>query len=279
MTNPLAMLDAISPPYTAEVRRVFRRGLGIAGVPLCALAAGALAVRPYIAALPPAAYAQPLTSAITTLYNGTDFGASFYDHFTTRAALAPAATEETSQSRFWWLYGGGSLLGGRSRGVILAPAPDSQRAMLLTRSRWSNAQTTLYLRITRHAPPLYGGLQSGFFLAAHHTHEGHFYLAGLRADGTALIAKAADGAHQLLASAPAPFPARNAWTGIRLVSRRAANGQRLLALYTDHQRSGSWTLLLEAADSEPDLPSLGRVGIVADMLDAELDDIEVRELP
>lgn len=231
----------------------------------------------------------------------------YYYTFNVDGILHETGNQEESSSPYWWLNSGAKFILSNGTGKTIQkelPPNDKWRLLyyktnpidtdqgyhpqnifrLFTRSKWKNVQEKVYFKIIRDqlsASPNRDAY-NGFLLMSRYQDSDNLYYAGIRVDGNAIIKKKLNGKYYTLASKKI-FPGtynresnpnllpKNVWIGLKKQITNN-NGEVNIKLYMDYNKTGNWTLILEANDPYNSLLNEGYAGIRTDFMDVEFDD-------
>lgn len=261
---------------------------------------------------------ESVTPAVTP--EASPLGRSFSDSFSGATTLEEIHDPLTSQSADWWLNSGAYLYreDGRARTVFGALPKGSSWQIryangardipsetdggfypqnifrLLTRSKWQDAEQTLYYNIdTYNLSDDKHRSQSNALLLFHRYYDSdNLYYLGLRVDGAVVIKKKYQGNYTTLAyqqvlegtydreTRPNLIPL-DTWIGVRGRVVNEDSGVRL-QVFLDVGRTGSWQKVLEIVDrgqfDGPPLLEPAWGGVRTDFMDVWFDDYQITEL-
>ncbi|MFN2297848.1 MAG: hypothetical protein ACK2UB_03295 [Anaerolineales bacterium] len=239
----------------------------------------------------------------------------FADSFDVDGVLEETDRMEKSASPDWWVNSGGWFLQEDGIGsTSIGEAPPSSRwrqayllsnpwdtdqgahpqnlFRLITRSTWSTPVQEVYFRIAADnlSASVNRNESNGVLLFSRYIDGDNLFYAGLRVDGYAVIKKKAGGAYTTLAESAwfpgaydrAAFPnliPHDTWIGLRTVVLAEAD-RLIIQLYIDPDRSGFWSLALQAeelCDPSHPLAGPGHAGIRTDFMDVVFDDYAIEE--
>ncbi|MBP9750014.1 MAG: hypothetical protein KBD21_04770 [Candidatus Pacebacteria bacterium] len=239
----------------------------------------------------------------------------FVEKFDTPFVLEENWPISRSGSANWWVSSGAYLIseGGIGRTIMgkldasdpwvakfaLANARDTDQGYrpqnifrLVLKKKYLNATQEVYARIAYYEPSESEArnASNGILLFNRYIDENTLYYAGVRVDGQAVIKKKQNGVYTTLAvksvfegaydraTRPNLIP-ENVWFGVRSVVSTDKQGRVKIALYTDMERTGIWTLATEAIDDGAfagrTISTAGYAGIRTDFMDVEFDDYRI----
>jgi len=242
----------------------------------------------------------------------------FIFSFNAPGALEEAPSASESSSPYWFLDSGGRLLIEEGIGeTVHGELPESDRwreayalssaldtdggrhpqnlFRLITRSRWSDATTTVAVRIDADnlsASPNRNE-SNGLHLMSRYQDSDTLYYAGIRVDGLAAIKKKYRGVYYTMAevrlfpgtyaraTSPTLLP-QGEWLGMRVETRDLPGGSVRLTLSLTGA-DGLWRPVLTAVDDgryggTPPITEPGALGIRTDFMDVSFKDIRITGL-
>src|SRR3989344_24106 len=160
---------------------------------------------------------------------------------------------------------------------------------LISQSSWTNFEQSMYFRVTADniSPSPNRAAHNGVLFLNRYKDSNNLYYTGIRVDGQAVIKKKLKGTYYTLAlsslfpgiyersSNPNLIP-KNTWIGIKTLIFDNSDGTVHIHLYTDINRTGSWTLIAKAIDDgtlgAPLYGEHAHAGIRTDFMDVEFDE-------
>lgn len=240
-----------------------------------------------------------------------------YD-FRVAGTLEEAGNMDTSSSPYFWVNSGaamqlvngigqtiqGSLPLGSKWQKIYASSNslDTDKGThpqnifrLVTRSKWQNFSQQAYFKITADnfgSSPNRDGHNGILFFNRYRSDGQTLYYVGVRVDGKAVIKKKLNGIYTTLAtkkvypgtysrSANVNLLPHNTWIGLKSTIQTNPDGSVSISLYQDANKTGSWTLLLQAKDSGSSSPAIldsNYAGIRTDFMDVQFDDYKLMNI-
>lgn len=243
---------------------------------------------------------------------------SFNDTYSIDGQLEETGSITESRSSFWWVNSGGREINNLGTGktiqselsaldkwrlaYALANPVDTDNGYhpqnifrLVQRGSWTNFTETAYFKIKKmnlSASPNRNA-SNGLLLFSRYSAGDNLYYSGVRVDGMAVIKKKKSGTYYTMASSkiitngtyertlnPNLLPV-NVWIGLRsVVTTDSATGAVNIKLYTDVNKTGVWTKVLESVDNNQSyggaaIPGGGYAGIRTDFMDVEIDDYTI----
>ncbi len=256
---------------------------------------------------------KPTTPPVTS-------SGSFIDEFTVDNRLEETGSLTESASPYWWVNSGGRLISSLGTGKTIqgdlsstdrwyqeyarSNPVDTDGGLhpqnifrLVQRGPWKNFNQQVYFKVNKinlSSSPNRAA-SNGLFLFNRYQSGDSLYYTGIRVDGGAVIKKKINGQYYTMAfkslfagskydrdTNPNLLPL-DSWIGLRSEVSTNADNSVSIKLYVDINRTGTWTLALEATDkgstygSAPIL-NAGYAGIRTDFLDGEFDSYSIKEL-
>ncbi len=255
----------------------------------------------------------PLVSAVSA----ANVTSPFNYYFSSPGTLYESGSMSETSSPYFWLNSGAKLIISNGTGktvqkelssndkwrlIYLSSNPiDTDNGYhpqnifrLLTRSKWQNFEQTSYFKINKDqlSSSPNRDAYNGLLLMSRYQNGDNLFYTGIRVDGNAIIKKKVNGVYYTLASKkiysgiynrntnPSLLP-KNTWIGLK-TQLKNVNGQTNIKLYIDKNKTGNWTLILEANDNGTSfgkqITNEGYAGIRTDFMDVEFDNYSLKNI-
>lgn len=241
----------------------------------------------------------------------------FYEDFGSNQTLAETKTMAESASPSWWVNSGAYLYVRNGVGATVRGELDKNDDLrlrynsnnpdetdngyhpqnifrLILRDKRKNLEQEAYYKIIADnlSADWRRASSNALLLFIRYQDENNLYYAGIRVDGTAVIKKKINGEYYTLAKKdilpgeynrlthPNLLP-KNKWLGLKCAIKDYPNGRVSIKLFTDLDNTGSWALVLSAADvgstyGDKALSDPGYAGIWTDFMDVEFDNYSIK---
>jgi hypothetical protein len=260
-----------------------------------------------------------ISSLLLIVPKNTNAFSNFYYTFNSSGSLLETGSLSESTSSYWWLNSGGLLnisndVGQTIQGSL--PTLSTWRVLYSLNNpidtdngyhpqnifRLVNkilaqdvrVQSYFLIKADELSSSPNRNSSNGLLLFSRYQTSSTLYYTGVRVDGYAVIKKKINGTYYTLATKkiffnpgtydkvihPNLIP-KNTWIGLRSETKNNADGTVSIKLFTDIEKKGIWTLVLEATDNGVGgdaLTSQGYTGIRTDFMDVQFDNYKLENI-
>lgn len=239
---------------------------------------------------------------------------AFSDTFSTAATIEEAGSMSGSNSSSWWVSSGAYSysadgIGSTVLGSLSATNPwrvayyisnsiDTDGGYhpqnifrLVTKTAWQNyAQEAYFNTVTLNtSESTERDAWSGIFFFNRYQDQNNVYYTGIRDDGRVVIKAKKAGIYTTLADKvfwsgtynrttnPTLLP-KNKWIGLKSEVKTLTNNTVSVKVYIDETGGGTWTLAIEATDTQNPILTAGYAGIRTDFRDVQFDNFKITNL-